>query len=99
MNNNISGSQDGIVTDKETVEQTRSYIFEVRFKRDEDGFWSAEIPALPNCRARALTKDLAYDELGIKAKEYLSTLSQQYSAVYWGNGVAILEYAAISVTF
>ncbi len=98
MNNNISSPQDGLLTNKEAIQETRSYIFEVRFKREENGYWLAEISALPNCRARALTKDLACDELGIKAKEYLSTLSEQYDAIYWGNGVAILEYAAISVT-
>ncbi|MCI0527769.1 MAG: hypothetical protein L0Y56_10050 [Nitrospira sp.] len=98
MNNNISGSHDGLLADEETVEETRTFIFEILFKRGKDGFWLAEILGLPNCRGRALTKDLACDEVGIKAKEYLSTLSKQYRAIYLGNRVVVLEYSAISVT-
>jgi hypothetical protein len=87
MNNNISDSQNGIVIDKEAVVETRSYIFEVRLKR------------VPSCRERAVTRELACEGVRIKAKECLSTLSQHYDAIYWGNGVAILKYTVISVTF
>ncbi len=99
MNNNISDSQNGIVIDKEAVVETRSYIFEVRLKREEDGYWLAEIPALPSCRERAVTRELACEGVRIKAQECLSTLSQHYDAIYWGNGIAILKYTVISVTF
>lgn len=49
----------------------KTYVFEVELERDEDGRWSATIPALAGCSTWGHTKEEALEALREAAKAYL----------------------------
>jgi predicted RNase H-like HicB family nuclease len=93
-----SGDREPLMDNKEKDKNTRTYIFQVRFEKEKNGYWRAEIPPLPGCKVWALSKESALEGVEIKAKEYLLALLQDHDVVDSGEGVAVLQYAAIRVT-
>jgi predicted RNase H-like HicB family nuclease len=49
----------------------KTYIFEVELEQDDDGRWSATIPALVGCSTWGYTKEEALQALREAAKAYL----------------------------
>lgn len=49
----------------------KTYVFEVELEQDEDGRWSATIPALAGCSTWGYTKEEALEALREAAQAYL----------------------------
>ncbi len=49
----------------------KTYVFEVELEQDDDGRWSATIPALVGCSTWGYTKEEALEALREAAKAYL----------------------------
>lgn len=60
----------------------KTYIFKVELE-EEDGVWTAVVPALPGCNAWAYTKEEALAAIQENTKAYLETLIE--------NGLTIPE--------
>lgn len=52
----------------------KSYVFEVALEQDDDGRWSAVIPALAGCATWGYTREEALESLTEAAKAYLEVL-------------------------
>jgi predicted RNase H-like HicB family nuclease len=52
----------------------KSYIFQVEIEQEEDGRWSADIPALPGCAAWGYSQEEALEAIQDTAKAYLEVL-------------------------
>lgn len=55
----------------------RTFIFDVEIEHEEDGRWSASIPALVGCATWGYTKDEALNSLREAAKAYLEVLAEK----------------------
>ena len=56
----------------------KTYIFKVEVGQEEDGRWSAEIPALPGCATWGTTKAEALEALQEGAQAYLEVLAEHH---------------------
>jgi len=54
----------------------RTYIFRVEVEQEEDGRWSADIPALPGCAAWGYTREEALEALQEGAQAYLEVMPE-----------------------
>ncbi len=54
--------------------KVKTYVFRVEVEQEEDGRWSAEIPALPGCATWGYTKEEALEALQEGAQAYLEVL-------------------------
>ncbi len=52
----------------------KTYIFEVDLEQEEDGRWSALVPALPGCNAWGYTKEETLQAIRDNAEMYLEVL-------------------------
>jgi predicted RNase H-like HicB family nuclease len=52
----------------------KTYVLKVELEQDEDGRWSAGIPALPGCAVWGYTKEEALNSLREAAQAYLEVL-------------------------
>jgi len=52
----------------------KSYIFRVEVEQDEDGTWSAVVPALPGCAVDAGTVNEALEAIQEAAQAYVEVL-------------------------
>lgn len=55
----------------------KTYIFPVKIEQEEDGRWSAVVPALPGCATWGYTKEEALESLREATKAYLGVLAEQ----------------------
>ncbi len=61
----------------------KTYVFSVEVEQEEDGRWSAEIPALPGCAAWDYTKEKALEALRDSAEMYLEVLKEYGDHMPW----------------
>lgn len=54
----------------------KTYIFPVELQQDEDGRWSAVVPALPGCATWGLTAEEAVESLREAAQAYIAVLAE-----------------------
>lgn len=54
----------------------KTYIFEVDLEQEEDGRWSALVPALPGCNAWGYTKEETLQAIRDNAEMYLEVLTE-----------------------
>jgi len=54
----------------------KTYVFTVEVEQDEDGRWSAEIPALPGCAPWGYTREEALEALQDGAQAYLEVMME-----------------------
>jgi predicted RNase H-like HicB family nuclease len=52
----------------------KTYIFRVEVEQEEDGRWSADIPALPGCAAWGYTREEALGALQDGTQAYLEVM-------------------------
>ena len=55
----------------------KTYIFKAEVEREEDGRWSAVIPALPGCATWGLTEAEALNTLREAAQAYVEVLVEE----------------------
>jgi predicted RNase H-like HicB family nuclease len=55
----------------------KSYIFRVELEEEEDGAWSAIVPALPGCAASGDSVEEALDAVRGLAQAYVEVLVEQ----------------------
>ena len=58
--------------------KVKTYVFRVEVEQEEDGRWSAEIPALPGCATWGTTKAEALEALKEGAQAYLEVLAEHH---------------------
>jgi len=77
----------------------KSYIFGVELEREEDGRWSAVIPALSGCAAWGLTADDALEAVREAAKAYVDVLVEDGRDIPEDADapIRVVEGAAVSV--
>lgn len=78
----------------------KTYIFEIEVEQEEDGRWSAVIPALQGCATWGYTKEEAIRSLQEAAKAYLEVLLEQKKMLpkQIQRKVTVLPDKAIAVT-
>ena len=54
----------------------KTYIFKVEIEQEEDGRWSADIPALIGCAAWGYTKEQALEALQEGAQAFLEVMME-----------------------
>ena len=52
----------------------KTYIFKVEIEQEEDGRWSADIPALPGCAVWGYTREEALEALQEDAQAFLEVM-------------------------
>jgi len=77
----------------------RSYIFRVELEQEEDGRWSAVVPALVGCAVWGETSEEALEAIHEGAKAYVEVLTEDGRAVPTDDegAVEVVEGAAVSV--
>jgi antitoxin HicB len=58
----------------------KSYVFKVELEQDQDGGWSAVIPALPGCASDGETAQEALDNVEEAARLYVDVLVEDGKA-------------------
>lgn len=61
----------------------KTYIFEVDLEQEEDGRWSALVPALPGCNAWGYTKEETLQAIRDNAEMYLEVLTEFGDPMPW----------------
>ena len=61
----------------------KTYIFEVDLEQEEDGRWSALVPALPGCNAWGYTKEETLQAIRDNAEMYLEVLTEFGEPMPW----------------
>jgi antitoxin HicB len=74
----------------------KSYVFKVELEQDEDGRWSAVIPALPGCASDGDTAEDALQNVEEAARLYVEVLVEDGRAI--PTDASVLEGAAVLVT-
>ena len=54
----------------------KTYVLEVEIEQEEDGRWSAIVPALPGCNAWGYTKQETLNAIRDNAEMYLEDLHE-----------------------
>jgi antitoxin HicB len=73
----------------------KSYVFRVELEQDEDGGWSAVVPALPGCASDGDTAAEALANVQEAAQAYIEVLVEDGRPI---PDAAIVEGAAVLVT-
>lgn len=78
----------------------RTYVLDVDIEQEEDGRWSASIPALAGCATWGYTKQEAMDCLQEAAQAYLEVMLEEHAATLEDleKKVTTLPENAITVT-
>ena len=61
----------------------KTYVFEVEIEQEEDGRWSAVIPALPGCNAWGYTREESLEAIQDNGKMYLEALAEFGDPMPW----------------
>lgn len=77
----------------------KTYVFQVELEEEEDGRWSATIPALPGCYSWGYTKEEALEALKENAQAWLEVLIQNGQLPpQEGEEVRIIPAPTVTVT-
>lgn len=61
----------------------KTYVFEVEIEQEEDGRWSAVVPALPGCNAWGYTREETMEAIRDNAEMYLEVLLEDGDPLPW----------------
>lgn len=80
--------------------QTETYLFRVEVEREEDGRWSAEVPALPGCNAWGYTREETLIAIKDTTEMYLDVCLEYGDQFSCDNDeiVRAMGYEIVSVT-
>ena len=77
-----------------------TYVLQVDIEREEDGRWSAIVPALPGCNAWGYTREEALEAIQDNAEMYLEVLTEFGDPMPWEqeDKSEITAYGILAVT-
>ncbi len=77
----------------------KTYVFEVELEEEEDGRWSAIVPALPGCYSWGYTKEEALEALRDNAQAWLEVLIEKGQPLpKETEKVRVIPFPAVTVT-
>ena len=76
----------------------KTYIFQVEIEQEEDGRWSAEVPALPGCATWGHTKEEALKSIQEATELYIASLVAHGDPIPTGDSVDVREQPAVAIT-
>lgn len=76
----------------------KSYVFKVELEVEDDGRWSAALPALPGCAAWGHTADEAMEALQEMAQAYVEVLIEHGDPIPDQTAELVVDGAAVLVT-
>lgn len=76
----------------------KTYVFRVELEQEEDGRWSAVVPALSGCATWGDTKEEAFKSIQEAAQAYVETLIEDGRPIPRDSGVEVIEAPAVAVT-
>ena len=80
--------------EKDTRKQPRGLKLQVIIKKDEKGFFAAEIPMLPGCLSQGKTKEEALVNIKDAAELYIKTVGKSDFEVTKNNIITHVEVIA-----
>ena len=75
----------------------KSYIFKVELEQEDDGRWSAVVPALPGCASWGNSASEALEAVREAAEAYVEVLIEDGRPVPLAEATAIVDGAAVAV--
>jgi antitoxin HicB len=78
--------------------RVKTYVFRVEVEQEEDGRWSATIPALPGCATWGRTREEAFKSIQEAAQAYVEALIESGRSVPREPNVEVIEAPAVAVT-
>ena len=75
----------------------KSYLFKVDLEQDDDGRWSAVIPALPGCASAGRTAQEALDNVKEAAQLYVEVLVEDGKPIPSHDGVSVMDGSAVLI--
>jgi predicted RNase H-like HicB family nuclease len=75
----------------------KSYIYRIELEEEDDGSWSAIVPALPGCAAGGETVDQAIEYVRELAQAYVEVLIEEGRPVPLDEMTPVVEGAAVAV--
>jgi predicted RNase H-like HicB family nuclease len=75
----------------------KSYVFKVELEQDDDGRWSAVIPALPGCASAGQTAQEALENVEEAAQAYVEVLIEDGKPIPIHDGVSVVEGSAVLI--
>jgi predicted RNase H-like HicB family nuclease len=76
----------------------RTYVCRVETGREEDGRWSAVVPALLGCATWGGTKEEAFESIQQAARACVETLIESGRSVPKDPSIDVIEAPAVAVT-
>lgn len=74
----------------------KSYVFDARLEREEDGSWSAWLEALPGCTAWGYSREEALEALKDAAELYIQDMIEEGEEIS-KVGVQVVESPVVAV--
>jgi len=78
--------------------KVKTYIFRVDLDQEDDGRWSAVVPALLGCATWGETREEAFRSIQDAAQAYVETLIEDGRPVPIEPSVEVIEAPAVAVT-
>jgi len=86
------------VTNKPIKKPMKTYVFHVKIEKEEDGRYSAWIPALPGCASWGNSEEEALENIQDALKAYIATLLEEGRPLPAPNKeVQVINAPAVSV--
>jgi predicted RNase H-like HicB family nuclease len=76
----------------------KSYIFRIVLTEEDDGRWSAEVPALPGCATCGDTKQEALDNIRDAAEAYIRDMQNAGEKIPTNATLQVLNEPVVAVT-
>jgi predicted RNase H-like HicB family nuclease len=75
----------------------KSFVFRVELEEEEDGRWSAVVPALPGCATWGHTSEEALEAIHEAAQAYIEILVEDGRPLPSGENVEVFDGALVAV--
>ena len=79
-------------------EGVKTYVFKVELVEEDDGRWSAGVPALPGCATWGYTKEEALENIRDGVEAYLRAMQKAGEKVPHGATIEVINEPAVAVT-
>ena len=83
--------------DKEVL-AVKSYLFRVELVEEDDGRWSAGVPALPGCATWGYTKEEALQNIRDGVEAYLHAMQKAGEAIPTDATLQVINEPVVAVT-
>lgn len=83
---------------EEEMMSTTSYIFTVELVQEDDGRWSAGVPALPGCATCGFTKEEAMRNIRDAVEAYLRAMQKGGEEIPSDDAIRVLHEPVVAIT-